>query len=883
MGAFVLIDGHYYAYRFFFGMPRLTGRGGRPTGVTFAMAKLLKDLIDDPDVSHVAAVFDDSAPTFRHDLFPDYKAHRDPMPEELKQQVPDIQQLVQLHGIPLIQVPGYEADDIIATLAKQGAAAGLPVRICSRDKDLDQVLSTKIQTWEPGKNRYRGPADLESEKGIRPDQVIDYLCMLGDTADNVPGIKGVGQKTATKLLQEFGSLQMVLERSDLLKGKRRENVEAFKTVADLTRQLITLVDVPDLPDLKRLACPTELAAELRPFYTELGFREQTFFPLRIQAATSDASAYRTLGSDDLPHLAVQLQQAGRFAIDTETTSLEPLSAEIVGISLAWGEADGRGSVYLPVAGTEHQDLIPLAAIREHLGPVLADASIGKIAQNCKYDLRILRQHELPLQGLDGDPMLASWLLDPGRNMHGLDVLTRDLLHETKITTEQVVDLKAGQTMAAIPVATVATYACEDAQCTWRLAQVLEKRLQQNNLFRVYQEQELPLAACLADIEQTGMGIDAMVLAQQEQNLQAYLDQVQRDITSIAGSSFNPASPKQVGQLLFEKLGLPVLKKNKGGPSTDAGVLNALRHQHEVVDLLLQHRALSKLLGTYIRSLPGSIHPRTGRIHSTFKQTGTETGRLSSEHPNLQNIPKRSELGRELRAAFVAKPGHLLLGADYSQIELRVLAHFSGDPALCDAFANDTDIHRYVAAQVNDCDEDSVTPAMRSAAKAINFGLIYGQSAFGLAAQIGVSRHEAQQFIDAYFSRFREVLRFKEDLIVQAKNRGYVSTLAGRRRYIPLLQSSNGNERRMGERTALNSTIQGSAADLIKQAMLRCRRSLPTDCQLVIQIHDELIIEAPDQQADAAANALHTAMVDAWQLNVPLIAEVRRGRNWLDIG
>ncbi|MFW5846061.1 MAG: DNA polymerase, partial [Planctomycetota bacterium] len=498
-------------------------------------------------------------------------------------------------------------------------------------------------------------------------------------------------------------------------------------------------------------------------------------------------------------------------------------------------------------------------------------------------LRVLARHGIELRGLDGDSMIASWVLDPARDGHGLDALTRSQLGEEKIPTGEVIDLAAGQTMDQVPVATVARYACEDAQCTWRLVQKLEQELATAGLDRVYREQELPMVACLARLEQRGMHVDGAILTEKQGHLEHYLDQVLADIRGLAGKAFNPASPKQVAELLFEKLGLPVIRKTKSGPSTDASVLQALRYHHEIPDLLLQFRSLSKLLGTYLTTLPDFINPTTGRIHSCFKQTGTETGRLSSEQPNLQNIPKRTDLGREIRAAFTASPGHVLLAADYSQIELRVLAHFSGERTLQRAFADGTDIHRYVAAAVHGIDEAAITPEQRNAAKAVNFGLIYGQSAFGLAQQLGISRTAAQGFIDDYFAHFPGVPAFREAVVERARVRGYVETIAGRRRYVPALASSNHNERKMGERTALNSTIQGSAADLIKQAMLRCEDRLPAGAQLVVQIHDELIVEAPIGCADAAAQALHEAMTGAWELDVPLVADVRQGPDWLSVG
>jgi len=877
----VVVDGHYCAYRFFFGMPSLAGPGGRPTGVTYRFAELFRSLRDDPAITHVALVLDHPDPSFRHEIFPDYKAHRDPMPDALRPQIDDVERLAEVNRIPLLKISGYEADDVIANLALRAADAGMDVRICTRDKDLDQVIGERIKTWEPANGKLRGPEELAEEKDIRPDQVIDYLCMIGDTSDNIPGIKGVGPKTAVKLLKEYGSLPNLLEHAEELKGKRRENVLAFRDKAELTRRLITIPEVSDLPDPHDLEKVPALSEDARPFYEELGFSLAKHFKREV-APASAGEDYRILGGDGLDAYLDELRAAGRFAVDTETTSLDPLEAELVGVSFAFGDDCGHTAAYLPIRGAGYDGLVEEGRAITALRPLLEDPSVGKVAQNGKYDLRVFARHGIHLAGFDGDPMLASWLLDPARESHGLDYLTYTFLGETKIPTSQVVDLVEGQTMADAPVERVARYACEDAHCTWRLARLLEEKLEEEHLLWVYREQELPIAACLAAMEQVGMPVDRTVLAEKQEHLERYLEQVLAEIREIAGPDFNPASPKQVGAFLFDKLGLPVIRKTKSGPSTDAAVLAALRHEHELPDLLLQHRTLSKLVTSYLRTLPDTISPVDGRIHTNLRQTGTETGRLSSEHPNLQNIPKKTDLGREIRAAFRADEGRVLLAADYSQIELRVLAHFSGDEALRAAFAEEADIHRFVAAQIEGCDEDDVSPSMRNAAKAVNFGIIYGQSAFGLSQQLGITRPQAQAFIDDYFARFGQVRDYIDAVVEEASGRGYVETLSGRRRYVPALASHNRNELMQGRRTALNSTIQGSAADVIKLAMIRCRERLPNGAALVLQIHDELIVECDDAIADGAAEALRDAMVGSRDLAVPLVADVRRGRDWLSV-
>ncbi|HYE06615.1 MAG TPA: DNA polymerase I [Planctomycetota bacterium] len=896
-----IIDGHYYAYRFFFGMPPLSGPGGRPTGVTYAFAQLFKDLRERSELTHWVLIFDAPGDTFRSELYKEYKAHRDPTPDPLRQQIADARLLAAASGIPVIEIPGVEADDVAATLAKQAAARGIEARILSKDKDIDQVLSDRIRTWDPVAGVLRGPAELRAEKGFGPEKVIDYLCMLGDASDNVPGIDGVGPKTAVKLIAEYGGLDGVIANVDKLKGKLQERVRAFIPFAAMTRDLITLRDVADLPDLETLRIDRAFTNDAKA-YGEFGFNTARFAAAKpaptvsvngtmaeLQPASvaalkpaSDGAAYRIVAAaSELPALVADMRKAGRFAFDTETTGLDASCARLVGVSLACGNGDCRTAAYIPIAGTG-APLVPWDEALPILKPLFEDVSVRKVAQNAKYDMRILACHGIAVRGLDGDTMLASWLLDPSRESHGIDHLTKSFFGEDKIPTSSVLDLKAGQTMDMVDIERVGRYACEDAQCAWRLAEVLEAQLVEHGLSEPYREQELPIAECLARMESRGVRLDPLVLAETQRHLEQFLKSVEESIRAVAGADFNPGSPKQIAALLFDKLKLPVISRTKSGPSTDAGVLEALRHLHELPELLLQWRMLSKLIGTYLSKLPSYVSPTTGRIHSNFKQTGTETGRIASDGPNLQNIPKKSDLGREIRAAFVADPGRVFLAADYSQIELRVLAHLSGDPTLAAAFRDDVDIHRFVAAQVSGCDPASVTPKQRNAAKAVNFGIIYGQTAFGLSQALGIPRGEAQQFIDDYFARFAKVRDYINDVVATATTRGYAETMAGRRRYTPQLRSGNRNERLQGERIALNSTIQGSAADLIKRAMLRCDLMLPGGSGLVLQIHDELLVEADDAVADAASAALHKAMTEAWSLQVPLVAEVRRGRNWFEV-
>ncbi len=891
-----IIDGHYYAYRFFFAMPFLSGPGGRPTGVTFAFANLFLKLRSNPAISHWALAFDHSDATFRDAIAADYKAHRDPMPDDLRQQIADVETLCAATRVPLIKAAGYEADDVLATLAKQAANTGLDVRMCSRDKDVDQVITDRISVWDTFDDRVIGPQELLADKGLTPQQVIDYLCMVGDSSDNIEGIKGVGAKTALKLLGEYQTLDNVLVNVGKLKGKLRENVEAFIPNREKTRDLITLRDVPQMPTIESLRIDRDYSGD-EAVYASFGFSRARFFPaIAAPQVTKTRFHIVSLASFETWLAGVRAQEKPRLAIGIECTSADPLSAEIVGMSFAAGaipgkdkaEVDGDGAVdvnreavYLPFQGIDHP-LVSWEAAFPILERLFADPSLGKIAHDMKHLVRVLERNRLRIEGIAGDTMLASWLLDPSRESHSLDFLTKVFLGEEKAPSTSTLTPRNHPTLAQVAVAATAEIACEDAQCAWRLTRVLEPRLEENHLLAVYLGQELPLARCLAHIESAGLGTDRATLLATQRHLEAYLEQVMAAIRGHAGASFNPASPKQIAELLFEKLKLPVLQKTKTGPSTDASVLEALRHHHELPDLLLQYRALSKLIGTYLTRLPDYINAKTGRIHTRFRQTGTETGRLSSDQPNLQNIPKKSDLGREIRGAFMPGPGRVFIAADYSQIELRVLAHLSGDATLKAAFAGDVDIHRFVAAQVNGVDEASVTPQQRNAAKAINFGIIYGQSAFGLGQSLGIPRGEAQRFIDGYFARFSSVRAYIDGVIAAAAASGWAETMAGRRRFIPQLGSSNRNERMQGERIALNSTIQGSAADLIKSAMLRAERMLPAGSMLVLQIHDELLVEAEAAIAPTAAEALREAMIGAWKLDVALVAQARTGKTWLEV-
>lgn len=910
-----LVDAYALIYRAFFafaGRPLRNSRGEN-TSAAFGFANFLLSIKDRYAPDYLAVVFDKGM-SHREQIYPAYKATRHEMPEELAASLPRIRQLLEAFRDPVVELEGYEADDVIGTLAVKGRNAGLEVVVVSGDKDLYQLVSPGVYLLNPGRG---GPTGVEPEWvdvervvtrfGVPPERVPDYLGLIGDASDNVPGAPGIGPKTAADLLKQFGTLEALLAHAEEIPAKRvRESLLNFASQVRLSKELVTVrTDLPLELDLEKLKVTEPDRDRLRELFAALEFRRlterftdshRTGAP--VQGNGGEGEAYEVVKDTKRVTRLVELARAaGAVAVDTETTHLDPTRADLVGIALAvepgkafylpFGHrpakgADGHGEEVRPVnlPPLNHPELRPLVALLE-------DPAVGKIGQNLKYDIIVLERAGVRMQGLAFDTMVASYVLDPGRREHNLEALVLTHLGHKMISYHEVVGKKGeGQIpFADVPVRRAADYACEDVDYTLRLKKLLEPRLQEQLLEDLYRNLELPLVPVLARMEANGIRIEPEVFSAMNRRLAGMLASLEEEIRKEAGQDLNLNSTPQLRALLFQKLGMPVIKKTKTGPSTDASVLEELAAMgYRLPVLILEYRQLEKLRNTYVDAIPKLVNPRTGRIHTSFNQTVTATGRLSSSDPNLQNIPVRTDLGREIRRGFVAEDGFLFLAADYSQIELRILAHLSGDPAIVEAFRRGIDVHRQTAALIFGVPLERVTSAMRARAKTINFATLYGQGEFSLARQLGIPREEARNFIQAYFQRFEGVRSFLDRQVALARERGYVETLSGRRRYIPELRSDNWNLRQFGERVAQNTPIQGSAADLIKRAMIRIHNALERHfprARLLLQVHDELLLEVPAEQVGPVGAMVGGEMKGAMQLRVPLEVEIGVGKTWLD--
>lgn len=937
-----VLDAHALIFQVFHAIGAMTSPAGLPTNALFGFARYVFNLRGKRP-EYLLVAFDRSEKTFRDDLYPAYKANRGPMPDDLTPQIPLIQQLLDAMRVPVLSHAGFEADDVIATLATQAAGRGIDVFICTSDKDARQLISDRVKVFNLRKNEILDRAGLLQDWGVTPEQVIDYQALVGDAVDNVPGVPGIGPKGAAELLQKYQTLDNLLEHIDEVSGvKRKENLRAARATVPLSRQLVKLrLDVPLEFDWEGWRLQDWDAARLLKLFEEWGFRRfydevlttaphlartsrskrtpkaakavqsaqgDLFAPEQVPVegaaapvAEADGRAkdwvatYHLVNTEEaFAALVAQLRRQPCFAIDLETTSLEPHDAEIVGLSFCWqaGEA-----YYVAVRGPEGEPVLDVGRVLTALKPILEAELPAKINQNIKYDSEVLRQQGTRLAGIQGDPMLAHYLLHASERGHSIEVLARDYLHHQVIPITDLIGPRGKKQIRMDQVATarVAEYAGEDADVAWRLHGLLHPELVQKNLERLYADLEIPLIDVLADMEFTGVRLDVPRLKQLSAQFTAELHTLEQAIHQQAGHEFNIASLKQLRTVLFDELKLPVKRRTgiKGEPSTDQQTLEELAKVHELPRLLVTHRKLAKLLNTYVETLPELVHPKTGRLHASFNQAVAATGRLSASEPNLQNIPIRSEQGEQIRQAFVPEPGWLLLTADYSQIELRLLAHFSGDAALRQAFQEERDIHGQVAAQVFAVPEAEVTPTMRRLAKTVNFGVIYGISAFGLAERLEVSQEEAGKFIDAYFAGYPQVLAYQQDLLRKCKEQGYVSTLLGRRRKFDgeaennIRLDSSYQRRNQMEREALNMEIQGTAADLIKVAMLNVHRRLKAEqrrARLLLQIHDELVLEVPPEEVDAVARLVTEEMTGALaeRLTVPLRVDLGVGPNWLDV-
>jgi DNA polymerase I len=913
-----LIDGYALIYRAFFALIArpLVSSKGENTSAAFGVARFLLKLLEQHRPDYLGMVFD-AGDSERMELYPEYKATREKMPDELELSIPRIRQLVEAFRIPVLELDGYEADDVIGTLARQAVEADLEAVIVSGDKDFYQLIRPHVCLLNPGRG---GPTAVDEEwvdtrnagerLGVPPERVVDYLALIGDSSDNVPGVKGIGPKGAIGLIEEFGSLDEILRRTGEVRSKRaREALEAFAGDALLSRRLVTIRD--DLPvrlDLEALRLTEPDRPRLKEILLDLEFhsmvREFAAPGEEERAARRLEADYRLLSTPgEVREVVREARAAGRLAVDTETSDTDPMRAELCGISLAVEEGVGY---YLPfrhrVRGPDQGELLGEATPRtddcevvanlpDLHGPemralveLLEDASVEKIGQNLKYDFLVFRREGIALRGIGFDTMIASYVLEPGRREHGLDSLALQHLDHRTIEYAEV----TGKGKAQVPFAEVAleeacTYAAEDADVALRLAGLFRPEMRALHLDGLFRDVEMPLVTVLAEMEWNGIRIDEAFFARMGEELRAQLRQLEQLIHAEAGGPFNIGSTPQLREVLFGRLGLPVTKRTKTGASTDVDVLQALASQgHRLPALLMEYRQLEKLRGTYVEALPRMVNPETGRIHTSFNQTVAATGRLSSSDPNLQNIPIRTEVGAGIRRGFVPAEGHRFVSADYSQIELRILAHLSRDDAFVEAFRSGADIHRQTASVVFGVPAGEVTREMRDRAKTVNFGIIYGQGPFSLGQQLGIPTAEAKEFIEAYFERFPGVRRYLDRQVESARERGYVETITGRRRYIPELKSRNFNIRAFGERVATNAPIQGSSADLIKIAMIRIQGDLDggrVPARMLLQVHDELLFETPAGTEDAVREMVRERMEGAAELEVPLRVEGGVGESW----
>ncbi len=933
-----LIDAHSLIYQVFHAVPPMTSPKGQPTNAVFGfVGDVLRLYAKQPD--YLICVFDPPGKTFRDDLYPEYKAHREPMPDDLRLQLPLLRQALEAMRIPIIEIPGFEADDAIATIARAADRQGIEVFICSSDKDLRQLITNRTKLYNVRKDLVMDEAALLADWGVKPDQVIDLLTLTGDAVDNVPGVPGVGVKTAAKLLNEHGSLErLAAALPGLKKGKLKDNLIAHQEQWPRSKELVALKeDVPlemrweewrrkpvDVPaflavcqecgfhrhaqEVRRLAqaegwSGADAAASTAPVTGSARSRPQrqeapslfdaptpTEVPLQPPSLPGDMwqARYQLVDTPaKFSAFLTQLRQQRRFAIDLETTSLDAHQAEIVGIAICWQAGEGY---YLALRGPEGQPTLHPEEALTMLRPLLEDPAIAKVNQNIKYDWMVFKAAGVDLQGVAGDSMIASYLLNAGERQHNLDDLSIRYLNHQPIAIETLIGKgKTARRMDEVDTAQVAEYAAEDADVAWRLCERLEPDLAEQQLTELYREVEIPLIRVLGEMEWLGIRLDVPLLQQLSQEFAEQIEKLQDQIHHLAGHPFNIDSPKQLRTVLFEEMGLPKQRKTavSGDASTAQEVLEDLAAAgHELPRLIMAYRQLVKLKGTYVDALPEMVNPKTGRLHCSFNQAVAATGRLSCSDPNLQNIPMRTEQGQQIRKAFIpGAPDQVLLMADYSQIELRVLAHCSEDAALIQAFAEDQDIHNLVAAQIFGVAVDQVTPAQRRMAKTVNFGVIYGLSAFGLAKRLGMSQEEAAAFIDAYFARYPGVADFQEKTLDETREKGYVTTILGRRRSIQGVRPrSSHRHRNQPEREALNTVIQGSAADLMKKAMLHVERRLRQEqlpAAMLLQIHDELVLEVRQDAAATVARMVEQEMQTALALRVPLKVDLAAGPNWLE--
>ena len=884
----LLVDGSSYLYRAFHALPDLRSSDGRPTGAIYGVLNMLQKLIKSERPDYLSVIFDTPAKTFRHDIFPDYKANRQKTPEDLIAQIEPLHQLIINLGLPLIAVDGVEADDVIGTLALEADKKGIKTLIATGDKDMAQLVTENIHLIDTMKDLRMGPAEVKEKFGIQPNRFIDYLTLAGDTSDNIPGVEKVGPKTAIKWINEYGSLDGVIQNADQIKGKIGENLNAALDRLDLFKTLVTIkCDVEMDSNISDLTIGESNEGLLYEQLSDLGLHG-LIKQFEIEPSEKESAAdknYQTIRTEkELDELMGLINQADYVSFDTETTSLDYMLAELVGISIALKPNE---AFYIPInhnyEGAEKQ--LEQDFVLEALKPFLESDEIPKIGHNLKYDRHILQNAGIDLKGKLLDTMLFSYVNNSTITRHNLDAVSKRYLNINPTSYEDVAGKGAKQIpFSEVSIDVASDYASEDADISLKLYEHIEPMVQKEaKLAKLYSEIEGPLIYTLGDIERNGVLIDSEKLNQQSKELEAKILKLERKVQKNAGEDFNLGSPKQLQEILYEKLGLPVIKKTpKGQPSTSEAVLQELSMDFPIVHDILSYRAISKLKSTYTDKLPKMINSNTGRVHTSYHQAVTATGRLSSSDPNLQNIPIRSEEGRRIREAFIAPEGYKILAADYSQIELRIMAHLSKDQGLMDAFAKGQDIHQATAAEIFSINIDDVTPNQRRSAKAINFGLIYGMSAFGLSKQLQITRAEAQNYIEQYFERYPGVKNYMDETKLSAKKNGFVETVLGRRLYLADIESSNYQRRQYAERSAINAPMQGTAADLIKMAMTDLHskiRNESLDAKIIMQVHDELVIEVNENQLDELSDLTVNIMADIFKLDVDLKVDADIGNNW----
>ena len=880
-----IIDGHSLLYQFHFAIRNLSTPQGEAIGATYGLTGLMLKFLREGS-SHLAMCFDPKGKVFRHAIYPEYKANRPEMPEDLSNQFAYLKQIVEALGLQWVSVDNYEADDVMGTLAAEATRRGIDTVLVTRDKDARQLLSKHVRLYDNRKDEYVTLEDFKETTSLEPAQVIELMGLSGDTSDNIPGVPGVGEKTALNFIEKYGSLEETIAHADELPKAKCAKVKEFADQARLSRELVTIkTDVPLPFEFDRLKPSGVDAVRARDLFQKLGFNKylqelETPEPTAAESIVTDV----VTDLDTLKDVTATLREAGCFALDTETTGLDPMTCRLVGLSLS---LEPGKAWYVPVQSPRPADHLDEASVVGVLKDLLEDASVKKVGHNIKYDSLVLLRAGIDLRGVTFDTMIASYLLDPGQRQHNLDALAERRLNHRMIPIVELIGKGKTQVgVETVELKRIAEYAGEDAEVTWRLSELLAPELERYGLRYLFDDIEMPLVEVLRDMERVGIALDVGRLEAMSGEMGRELEALTEEIYELSGEPFNIDSPRQLSVVLFETLSLPIVKKTKTGLSTDQEVLETLAAYHPLPKLLLKHRQLTKLKSTYVDVLPRMVNPETGRIHTSFNQTVTATGRLSSSDPNLQNVPVRGEAGAQIRRAFVAsRPETVLIAADYSQVELRILAHLSKDEALRRDFAEGKDIHTETASRIFDVDPRMVDKEMRGAAKAINFGIIYGLSPYGLGRQIGVAQGKAKKIIDQYYDNHPGVEAFFTGVLEGAKTGGFVTTMTGRRRFVQGIKNPESRNRNQAERVAINTVIQGSAADMIKLAMLALHgkaQSGELAGDLLLQIHDELLFEVPREKAEEVKRIVDTDMATALELEVPVVVNVETGENWLDM-